>query len=79
MFDLEALETELSKYGTILQLGVYHETNLEIKVKNSTGRQASYDRIETELILPYFDKIESRFGDGFYKAAFTVIVSEGQP
>ena len=70
MFDLQALETELSKYGTILQCEVYHETNLEIKVKNATGRLATYDRIETELILPYFNKIESRFGGGFYKAAF---------
>ena len=70
MFDLEALRNELTKYGSILQLGVYHDTNLEIKVKNSTGRQATYDRIELELILPYFDKIESRFGGGYYKAAF---------
>lgn len=70
MFDLEALETELSKYGTVKQCEVYHGTNLEINVKNSTGRLATYDRIETELILPYFDKIESRFGGGYYKAAF---------
>lgn len=70
MFDLEALRAELSKYGTILQLGVYHDSNLEIKVKNSTGRQATYERIELEMILPYFDKIESRFGGGYFKAAF---------
>ncbi len=56
MFDLEALRVELSKYGTVIQLGVYHDTNLEINVKNSTGRQATYDRIELEMILPYFDK-----------------------
>ena len=71
MFDLEVLRNELTKYGSIIQLGVYHDTNLEIKVKNSTGKQATYDRIELEFILPYFDKIESRFGGGFYKSAFT--------
>ena len=70
MFDLEQLRSELSKYGTVIQLGVYHDSNLEIKVKNSTGRQTTYDRIETELILPYFDKIDSRFVSGYYKSAF---------
>lgn len=69
-FNLELLRDELSKYGSVIQLGVYHDTNLEIKVKNSTGRQITYDRIETDLIIPYFDKIESRFGGGYYKAAF---------
>ncbi len=70
MFDIEQLRSELTKYGNVIQLGVYHDTNLEIKVKNSTGRQTTYDRIESELILPYFDKIESRFGSGYYKSAF---------
>ena len=73
MFDLEQLRSELSNYGTVLQLEVYHDTNLEIKVKNSTGRQATYDRIESELILPYFNKIDSRFGGGYYKSCFKKI------
>ena len=71
MFSLEVLKEELSKYGSILQLGIYHNTNLEIKVKNATGRQTTYDRIENDLILPYFNKIESNFGNGYYKGAFT--------
>lgn len=71
-FDLEILRAELMKYGTIKQLGVYHNTNLEINVKNSTGRQTTYDRIENDFILPYFDKIESRFGNGYYKSAFFI-------
>ena len=71
-FNLEALKQELSKYGTIIDCSIYHDTNLEIKVKNSTGRQTTYDRIEQELILPYFDKIISRFGSGYYKSAFII-------
>tara|TARA_R110001632_G_scaffold45249_1_gene114965 strand:- start:2293 stop:2520 length:228 start_codon:yes stop_codon:yes gene_type:complete len=71
-FNLELLREELSRYGTIKQLGVYHGTNLEINVKNSTGRQTTYERIENDLILPYFDKIESRFGNGYYKSAFII-------
>ena len=71
MFDLEVLKQELSKYGTIIDCTVYNETNLEIKVKNSTGRQITYDRIENDFILPYFNKIDSRFGGGYYKAAFS--------
>jgi len=71
-FNLEALKQELSKYGSIIDCTLYHNTNLEIKVKNSTGRQITYDRIEQDFILPYFDKIESRFGNGFYKSAFII-------
>jgi len=71
MFDLEVLKQELSKYGTIIDCTVYNETNLEIKVKNSTGRQTTYDRIETDYILPYFNKIDSRFISGYYKSAFS--------
>ena len=71
-FNIELLREELSKYGTIKQLGIYHDTNLEINVKNSTGRQTTYERIENDFILPYFDKIESRFGGGYYKSAFLI-------
>ena len=71
-FNLEALKQELSKYGSIIDCTLYHNTNLEIKVKNSTGRQITYDRIEQDFILPYFNKIESRFGGGFYKSAFII-------
>ena len=71
-FDIELLRTELQKYGQIIQLGVYHESNLEIKTKNSTGRQTTYTRIENELILPYYNKIESTFGGGYYKGAFII-------
>ena len=73
-FDLELLRTELQKYSTIIQLGVYHESNLEIKTKNSTGRAVTYDRIEQDFILPYFNKIESTFGSGYYKSAFAIKV-----
>jgi hypothetical protein len=71
-FNLELLREELSKYGTIIDCEVYHETNLEIKVKNLTGKQSTYDRIEQDFILPYFDKIISRFGSGYYKSAFLI-------
>ena len=71
MFNLEVLKQELSKYGTIIDCTIYNEVNLEIKVKNSTGRQTTYDRIETDYILPYFNKIDSRFISGFYKGAFS--------
>jgi len=71
-FNLELLKEELSKYGTIINCSLYDENNLEIKVKNSTGRQITYDRIEQDFILPYFDKIESRFGNGYYKSAFII-------
>ena len=71
MFNLEALKQELNKYGTIIDCSIYHDSNLEIKVKNSTGRQTTYERIEQDFILPYFNKIESRFGGGYYKSAFT--------
>ena len=71
-FNIELLRGELEKYGTIKQLGVYHNTNLEINVKNSTGRQTTYERIENDFILPYFNKIESRFGGGYYKSAFLI-------
>ena len=71
-FNLELLREELSKYGTIIDCEVYHETNLEIKVKNLTGRQTTYERIENDFILPYFDKIVSRFGSGYYKSAFLI-------
>ena len=70
VFDIELLRTELEKYSTILQLDVYHDTNLEIKCKNTTGKAVTYERIETTFILPYFDKIESTFGSGYYKSAF---------
>lgn len=73
-FNLELLKNELTKYGTILDCNIYNDTNLEIKVKNSTGRAATYERIETNFILPYFNKIDSRFGSGFYKGAFIMIV-----
>jgi len=69
-FNLELLKDEISKYGTIIDCKVYHNTNLEIKVKNITGRQTTYERIENDFILPYFDKIESRFVSGYYKSAF---------
>jgi len=71
MFDLELLKAELNKYGTIIDCNLYNEVNLEIKVKNSTGRQTTYDRIETDFILPYFNKIDSRFISGYYKSAFS--------
>ena len=71
MFNIELLREELSKQGTIIDCSIYNDSNLEIKVKNSTGRQTTYDRIEQDFILPYFSKIESRFGGGYYKAAFT--------
>jgi hypothetical protein len=71
-FNIELLKEELSKYGTIIDCDVYHNSNLEIKVKNSTGRQTTYERIEHDLILPYFNKIESRFGGGYYKSAFLI-------
>lgn len=70
MFSIELLKEELSKYGTIIDCSIYHDSNLEIKVKNSTGRQTTYNRIEQDFILPYFNKIESRFGNGYYKSAF---------
>jgi len=73
-FNLEILKEELSKYGTVINCSVYNETNLEIKVKNTTGRQTTYDRIENDLILPYFVKIDSRFGSGYYKSAFAIEV-----
>jgi len=73
MFNLELLKEELNKYGTIISCSVYNETNLEIKVKNTTGRQITYDRIEQYFILPYFNKIDSRFGSGYYKSAFIKI------
>ena len=73
-FNLEVLKAELNKYGTIIDCAVYHNTNLEIKVKNSTGRQTTYERIETEMILPYFVKIDSRFGSTYYKSAFAIEV-----
>ena len=67
-FDLEGLKIELSKYGDIIDCSLYLEdTNLEIKCKNKTGRATTYKRIETELILPYFNEIVSNFGSGFYK------------
>ena len=55
-FNLELLREELSKYCTIIDCEVYHETNLEIKVKNLTGRQATYERIENDFILPIYFK-----------------------
>ncbi len=70
-FNLEELKQELSKYGTIIDCNIYHDSNLEINVKNLTGRQVTYERIEQDFILPYFTKIESRFGNGHYKSAFT--------
>lgn len=69
-FNLEQLENELMKYGSIINCQVYDEVNLEIKVKNSTGRETTYDRLEQYFILPYFNKIDSRFGGGYYKSAF---------
>jgi hypothetical protein len=72
-FNLEVLKQELSKYGTIIDCTIYNEVNLEIKVKNTTGRQSTYDRIENDFILPYFNKIDSRFGGGYYKSAFIKI------
>ena len=69
-FNLEQLENELMRYGSVIDCKVYNNTNLEIKVKNSTGRQTTYERIENDFILPYFEKIESRFGGGYYKSAF---------
>jgi|TARA_R110000772_G_scaffold261989_1_gene380828 hypothetical protein len=71
-FNLEVLKEELSKYGTVMDCCVYCETNLEIKIKNSTGRAVTYNRIENDLILPYFVKIDSRFGTGYYKGAFAI-------
>ena len=73
MFNLELLKEELNKYGTIISCSIYNENNLEIKVKNTTGRQTTYDRIEQDFILPYFNKIDSRFGSGYYKSAFIKI------
>jgi len=72
-FNLELLKEELSKYGTIINCSLYDENNLEIKVKNSTGRQTTYNRIENDYILPYFNKIDSRFNSGYYKSAFIKI------
>ena len=71
-FDLELLRDELSRYGSVIDCNIYHETNLEIKVKNSTGRQATYTRIQNDFILPYFNVIDSRFGGGYYKSAFII-------
>jgi hypothetical protein len=72
MFDLELLKAELNKYGTIIECCCFeNDTILEIKVKNSTGRQITYDRIETDYILPYFNKVDSRFISGYYKGAFS--------
>ena len=71
-FNLELLKSILEKYGTIIDCNIYHDTNLEIKVKNTTGRQITYTRIENDLILPYYNKIESRFGNGYYKGAFII-------
>ena len=69
-FDLELLKQELSKYGTIIDCSIYFENTLEIYVKNATGRQTTYDRIETDYILPYYDKVTSRFTSGYYKSGF---------
>ena len=71
-FNIELLKDELSRYGNILDCKIYHNTNLEIQVKNITGRQTTYTRIENDYILPYFDKIESLFGNGYYKSAFII-------
>jgi len=69
-FDLEILKLELEKYSSVIDCSIYHENVLEIYVKNLTGRQSTYDRIETDLILPYYNKVESVFGNGTYKGGF---------
>ena len=74
-FDLELLKIELEKYSNIIQLEIYHDTNLEIKVKNLTGRQTTYERIEQDFIIPYYNKIESNFGNGYYKGAFFIKIN----
>ena len=71
-FSLELLKQELSKYSTIIDCSIYYDTTLEVYVKNLTGRQATYDRIEIDYILPYFNKTSSRFGNGYYKGAFYI-------
>ena len=54
-FNIELLREELSKYGTIIECVLNNEdTNLEIKVKNLTGRLVTYQRIELDFILPYY-------------------------
>lgn len=72
-FNIELLKQELGKYGTVLTCSVFNEDhNIEIKCKNSTGRQTTYTRIETELIKPYFPvTIKSDFRQGYYKSAFS--------
>ena len=72
-FNIELLREELSKYGTIISCSLNNEdNNLEIKCKNSTGRLVTYQRIETDLILPYYPNvIKSDFREGYYKSAFT--------
>jgi len=71
-FNLELLKEELLKYSTIIDCTIYNDTTLEVYVKNSTGRQTTYDRIELDYILPYFDKTSSRFGNGYYKGGFYI-------
>ena len=72
-FNLELLREELSKYGTIIVCSLFNEnTNLEIKCKNSTGRLVTYQRIETDFILPYYPVvIKTDFREGYYKSAFS--------
>ena len=72
-FNIELLKQELEKYGTVLSCSTFNDdNNIEIKCKNSTGRQTTYTRIETEFINPYFNvTIKSDFREGYYKSAFS--------
>lgn len=71
MFNLDLIKAELSKYSTIEDCSLYNnDLALEIKCKNSTGKQTTYNRIETDYILPYYETVKSFFGNGYYKAAF---------
>ncbi len=72
-FNIELLKQELSKYGNVLACSSFNEdNNLEIKCKNSTGRLVTYQRIENDLILPYYPNvIKTDFREGYYKAAFS--------
>ena len=72
-FNIELLKEELSKYGTIIECSLNNEdTNLEIKCKNLTGRLVTYQRIETDFILPYYPTvIKTDFREGYYKSAFS--------
>ena len=71
-FNLDLLKNQLGKYGTITDCKIYHNTDLEIKVENISETHSTFERIENEFILPYFNKIESSVVNTYYKAGFII-------